>query len=175
MDLVNNKDFIVEEIERSAQLEIDRHRSSYEQERTALTASAEQALDRELESMKQEQQANVDALTKRMDSRRELAVKRIRLEAEAKLRKRVLASIHATLLTNNERSRSIAQQVVEDLKRREPVRIEGPLWLDAAEKTIDDFAFRAYLADGSYLEVTTDDIIERLEPVIREEMRAWIR
>lgn len=175
MDLVNNKDFIVEEIERSAQLELDRLRSSYEQEKSALTASAEQGLERELDSMKREQQARADALRKRMDSRRELAVKRIRLEAEEKLRKRVLASIHAALFTGNERSRAIAKEIVHELEQHEPVRIEGPLWLDIAKKTIDDFAFRAYLADGSYLEVTTDDVIERLEPVIREEMHAWTR
>lgn len=169
MDLVNNKEYIVEEIERAATLEIERLKSSFEKERAALDEQAKAQLDEALEIMRKDHQYRIEAIRKRYASEESLATKRIELEGRAKLHERLVRSIKRTLEEDNETSRRIATSIVEDLRTNDTSRIVGPKWIaiEGVEPTLDSFEFHAH-EKNAVLEVTFDDVLERLEPIIKQ-------
>lgn len=172
MDLVKNKDFIIEEIESAANAELERMRRAYEKERESLSKEANRKLDDELERMRIEHQRTMDVVRRRMDSQEVLKTSRIEREAVDELHGRIEERIRVSLRTGDDYAHALLRDIVESLSSEEPLRIEGPLWSrePRVEARIEGFAVRAHLADGSYREVSEDDILERIAPRIREEI-----
>lgn len=170
MELIDNKDYIVGEIERSANEELDRLREGFERERSERTRTAARELDAELATLRGTHAAELETLRKRTRSSADLAIKRMRLEAESRLRRAIVERLRAILHEAGERSERIAISIVEELRAAKPRTIEGPRWieLEGVEPTLETFAFRAHLSDGSLLEIDEQDVLDRLEPAIKE-------
>ena len=170
MDLVSNKDFILEELESAAKVEIERMRQAFETERAALSKQASAKLDSELEQMRLDHHEEIERVKRSWASRESLEVSRITGEAFDELHARVESRILASARSGDSQGTIILERVVARMRSLEPVRIEGPSWsrLDGVEPVHGGFLVRAFFDDGSYDEVSEDDVLSLFEMRVRE-------